>query len=348
MKRSTMLVSAGLAALLAVQGARAQETFRLAGSEVSVYNLAGKVDIVRGTGSDVVVRVSRGGSDASRLDVRTGEIGGRQTLRVIYPDDQVVYPGMGRGSNTSLRVRDDGTFSDHGGGGGHRVRIHGSGGGLDAWADLTIEVPDGRDLAVYLAAGEPTLKGVKGTLRVQTGSGSVDANDIGGSLTIDTGSGSVHVTGMDGNLSVDTGSGSVQLDDVSGTRVSIDTGSGGVRGTGVRADQLRVDTGSGGIRLGRVSVPDVYLDTGSGSVEAELLVDVSSLDVDTGSGSVTIHAPANLGADVDIETGSGSIDVDFPVKVRKVRRDLLTGTIGDGKGRIRIDTGSGGVRLIRD
>ncbi len=339
---------AGLVALLAVSGARAQETFRLTGPDVSVYNLAGKVEVVRGSGPDVVVSVTRGGSDASKLDVRTGERGGRQTLRVVYPGDRVVYPGMGRGSNSSIRVRDDGTFGDRDGHGGHRVRIAGSGGGLEAWADLKVEVPDGTDFALYQAVGSPDVRGVKGTLRIDTGSGSVDATDIAGSLTIDTGSGSAHVTGMDGNLSVDTGSGSVELSRISGEEVEIDTGSGGVRGSGVRADRLHVDTGSGGIRLGQVHVPDVYLDTGSGSVEIELLVDVTRLDVDTGSGSVTIRAPENLGAEVDIETGSGGIDVDFPVQVRKVRRDLLTGTIGDGKGRIRIDTGSGGVHLIRD
>lgn len=338
----------GLVALLAASGARAQETFRLAGPDVSIYNLAGKVEVVRGSGPDVVVSVRRGGSDAGKLDVRTGDLGGRHTLRVIYPGDRVVYPGMGRGSNSSIRVRDDGTFGDHDGHGGHRVRISGSGGGLEAWADLKVEVPDGTDLTLRQAVGSPDVRGVKGTLRIDTGSGSVDATDIAGSLTIDTGSGSAHVRGMDGNLSVDTGSGSVELNRISGEEVDIDTGSGGVRGSGVRADRLRVDTGSGGIRLGQVHVPDVYLDTGSGSVEVELLVDVTRLDVDTGSGSVTIRAPENLGAEVDIETGSGGIDVDFPVQVRKVRRDLLTGTIGDGKGRIRIDTGSGSVHLIRD
>src|SRR5260221_2823754 len=37
---------------------------------------------------------------------------GRETLRVIYPDDEIVYRELGRGSNTTLRVRDDGTFND--------------------------------------------------------------------------------------------------------------------------------------------------------------------------------------------------------------------------------------------
>ncbi len=89
------------------------------------------------------------------------------------------------------------------------------------------------------------------------------------------------------------------------------------------------------------------LDTGSGSIEIELLTDVDRLEVDTGSGSITVYAPADLGAEVEIETGSGGIDLDFPVEVRTVRRDHVVGTIGDGRGEINVDTGSGSVRLLR-
>jgi hypothetical protein len=35
------------------------------------------------------------------------------------------------------------------------------------------------------------------------------------------------------------------------------------------------------------------------------------------------------------------------VSVRRLESDHVIGTIGDGKGRLRIDTGSGSVRLIK-
>ena len=110
---------------------------------------------------------------------------------------------------------------------------------------------------------------------------------------------------------------------------------------------MGVDTGSGGIELETVSATDVVLDTGSGSIDIELLTDIDRLDADTGSGSITVRAPAGLGATVDIETGSGGIDLDFPVEVRTIRRDEVRGTIGDGRGEINIDTGSGSVKLLR-
>lgn len=336
-----------LAAALIAAPVGAQDVERLSGSSVAVYNLAGQVEIVRGGGSDVIVRIRRGGADASELMVETGEIRGRSTLRIIYPDDEVVYPEMGRGSNTSLSVRPDGTFSDGEGRGGDRVRISGRGNGLEAWADLVIEVPSGRDLAVYLATGEVDARDVEGDLTIDTGSGAVTAMDIAGSLDVDTGSGSVSVRGVAGDLRVDTGSGRVEAFDVRGRAIEIDTGSGGVVGDGLEADVLGVDTGSGSIQLARVLATEIGLDTGSGSIDIEVMTDVDRLDADTGSGSVTVRAPAGLGATVDIETGSGGIDLDFPVEVRTVSRDHVRGTIGDGRGEINIDTGSGSIRLIR-
>lgn len=342
MKRIAWVV----AALVAVP-VGAQEVERVPGGSVAVYNLAGQVEVVRGSGADVVVRIDRGGADASALRVETGQLRGRSTLRVVYPDDEIVYPAMGRGSSSTVRVRADGTFSDGGGRSGDPVRIRGRGDGLEAWANLVIEVPAGRDLAVYLATGEVGARGVEGDLLIDTGSGAVTATDIVGALDVDTGSGSIVVRGVTGDLHVDTGSGRVEASDVRGSRIEIDTGSGGVRGARLAADVVGVDTGSGSIDLESVSSRNVVLDTGSGSIDIELTTDVDRLDADTGSGSVTVRAPAGLGATVDIETGSGGIDLDFPVEVRSVRRDRVRGTIGDGRGEINIDTGSGSIRLLR-
>ncbi len=335
----------GLMVLVSPADGLGQEEYRVGGQAVSIYNLAGTATIVRGSGSDIVVRVRRGGADADALEIATGSIAGRETLRVIYPDDQVVYDaGRGRFNNT-VRVRSDGTFGE--GRGGDRVEVRSGGSGLEAWADLEILMPAGKDLDVYVAVGEVEAEGIRGALSIDTGSGSVSAVDIEGDLDVDTGSGSVDIRGVEGNLSVDTGSGSVDVEEVSGSMVSIDTGSGSVEGSGVTADVLEVDTGSGGIDLRDVASPEVVLDTGSGSVSVELLLDVEVLDIDTGSGGVTVALPSGAGAEVEIETGSGAIDLDFPVEIRRASRDHVVGSIGDGRGTIHVDTGSGSVRFVR-
>lgn len=336
-----------MAALMVAVPVSAQEVQRVAGRDVAIYNLAGRVEVVGGGGSEVVVRITRGGADASQLAVETGQIRGRSTLRILYPGDEILYPPMGRGSSTSFSVRADGTFGDGNGDNGDRVRIRGSGSGLEAWADLVIEVPTGITASVYLATGAMEAQGVDAALRLDTGSGEITATDVSGSLDIDTGSGVIRVDGIQGSLRVDTGSGRVEVADVVGDQVELDSGSGGISASRIEARALRVDTGSGSVELVAVSSPSVVVDTGSGSVEIELLEDVELLEVDTGSGSVTVTAPDDLGATVEIDTGSGGIDLDFPLEVRSVRRDRVQGRLGDGQGTILIDTGSGSIRIVR-
>ncbi|NIR34539.1 MAG: DUF4097 family beta strand repeat protein, partial [Actinobacteria bacterium] len=323
------------------------ERYAFSGDDVAVYNLAGEVRLEAGTGPGVVVELVRGGDDARELRVEHGPIDGRQTLRVIYPSDRIVYPGMSRGSRTNLRVRSDGTF--HGDrDGGERVTIAGSGGGLEAYADVRVRVPEGKRIAVHLGAGDVVVTSVNGEVLVDAGTSSIEATGTRGLLWLDTGSGRVSVRDAEGEVDVDTGSGSVEVYGIRGRRLRVDTGSGRVRGGEVAVDDLDVDTGSGSIDLDGVRAGDVRLDTGSGSVRLALLDDVTSLDIDTGSGGVTLSVPASLSARLELDTGSGGIDVDLPLQVLRSARDYLLAQAGQGTGSIRVETGSGGIRVRRN
>jgi hypothetical protein len=347
-------VAAGLAVLgtaisiaPAPLDAQASGSYSLSGDRVAVYNIAGIMRVQSGSGSDVRVEVQADGADAGELEVETGRIRSTETLRVIYPYDRIVYPDLGRGSRSDFRVRDDGTFfGDEGSRRGRRILISGSGRGMEAWADITVSIPSGKRVAVYLGVGEVDVTNVDGNLLVDVASAPVTASGTRGVLTIDTGSGSVEVRDAEGEVEVDTGSGSVDVIGVRGERLLVDTGSGSVDGSDIDVRNLNIDTGSGRIDVRQVASPDVVLDTGSGSVRVELLTDVENLEVDTGSGSVTVTVPEDLGAEIDVETSSGGIDFDMPVTVTRFGRSSLRGRIGDGRGRIHIDTGSGSVRLI--
>lgn len=321
----------------------------LSGDRVAVYNLAGKLRVEPGTGGDVVVEVTLAGRDAAKLRVESGEIRGRQTLRVIYPSDRVVYPEMERRSRTELSVREDGTFNDSGDhwGDRDRVRISSSGDGLEAHADLRVLVPRGRAVALRLGVGTATIANIDGDLDIDVASAEVSTEHTRGALNIDAGSGTVSVTGAEGDVSLDTGSGGLTLSGVKGGRLTLDAGSGGVRVSDVDVGDLKVDAGSGGVRLAGIRSPRVSIDAGSGSTELELLAAVEKLDVDGGSGGITVRLPAETSASVEIETGSGGIDSDFPLTLNRYERNHVEGRIGDGRARIHIESGSGRVRLLK-
>lgn len=338
-------LAAGLLLAAELPGQQA-ENYELSGDRVAIYDLAGSVTVEGSSGADVTVAVRRGGPDAGRLEIATGRIDGFETLRVIYPADRVVYGGAGGRVSSELRVREDGTFyGDHGSRDGRKVRIRDRGDGLEAHANLTIGVPRGRTVAVYLAVGEVSVTNVDGDLRVDVGAAAIHSRDTSGRLSLDTGSGSIDVAGARGSVDLDTGSGDVEVSDVEGDLLGIDTGSGSVRGSGVHVSRLSVDTGSGDVELTDIRVDDAMIDTGSGSIQLGLLSGVSSLEADAGSGDITLDVPAGFGAAVQIETGSGSIHTSLPIEATQVGRSYLRGRIGDGRGRVRIETGSGSVTI---
>lgn len=324
------LALGGLLLFPAAAPAQQGERYTLDGEDVAIYNLAGSLTVEAGTGA-VSVDLVRGGADAAKLRVERGELEGRETLRVVYPAESIVYPGIERGSSTRLSVREDGTFGDGDSEDHHRgrkVRVSGEGSGLRAHADLKVRMPAGHRVALYLAVGQVSITNVNGELLVDAHSAPVTASGTTGTLVVDVGSGPVHVSGAEGSLNVDTGSGSVEV-------------------SGFRGGELSIDTGSGDIALTAVTSPVLLLETGSGSVGADLRGPVRQLAVETGSGDISVRAPASLAAEVEIETASGGIETDFSLQVTRHSRDHLVGQIGNGTGRVAIETGSGDVRLLK-
>jgi len=339
---------------LAAQGDRRV----LSSDRIAIYNLAGKLRVESGSGSEVVVEITRGGRDGDRLRIEEGNIGGYDALRVVYPSDHVVYPELERGSRTQIDVRDDGTWGDLPSRDDHRsrdsfgrernhVEISSSGSGLEAYADILVRVPRGQRLVIHNAVGDARITMVDADLAVEVSASTITAERTRGHLSLDTGSGSVSVTDAQGDVNLDTGSGSVTISGIRGESLKMDTGSGSITGGDIEVSELKADVGSGGVRLGRVRAARVDVDAGSGGTELELLSTIEHLKVEAGSGGVTVRLPESTNADVDVETGSGGIDTDFAVQVTRFEQRHLIGRIGNGRGQIRIESGSGHVRLLK-
>lgn len=325
------------------------ETKSVKGSTVAVYNLAGRMRATAGTGDAVSVDITRGGHDGAQLKVETGTIRGRETLRIVYPSDRIVYPDM-RNRSTNLNVREDGTFSDgswNDFGGRDRVEIRSYGPGLEAFADLVVKIPRGQKVQLFLGVGRVEVSNVEGDLYIDVNSADVDVGGVKGTLGLDTGSGRVAVRDVTGDLDVDTGSGGLTIDRVTGSSLRLDSGSGGVQGSDITVTEFRADVGSGGLRMDRMKAQTLDVDTGSGGASLDLLSVFEKLVIDAGSGGVTVRAPASLSADVDVETGSGGFQSDFEITTRRVSRNHVEGRIGDGKATVRIEAGSGTVRLLK-
>lgn len=351
--RNSCLLVRRTAALLCITlplGAQTEHR-TLSGDRVAIYNLAGVLRVQGTSGGAVTVDVTRGGRDASRLSLATGDIRGAQTLRVIYPSHQIVYPMLSHRTRTQVRVDDDGTFDDRSSRdwrGGDRVEIRDSGSGLDAHADLVVGLPRGQRIVVRWGVGDATVVNVDGEIRLSVSASSVATEHTRGSLSLDTGSGDVTVTDAQGSVNLDTGSGGLTITGVRGDELRLDTGSGSVHGGDIDVKTLKADVGSGGLHLTHLKAESVTSDVGSGGLDLDLIAPVTDLSVDAGSGGVTLRLPASQGADLDIETGSGGIDSQFAIQTTRMAHNHVRGRIGDGRARIRIEAGSGAVRLIKN
>lgn len=330
-----------VAAMAGPAAGQRAERFTLTGGRAVVHNLAGEVTVAAGTGNAVVVEVTRAGPDAARLRVtRDGD-----AVRVAFPGDRVVYARMGERSRSQFSVRPDGTLG--GGIRARRVTVAGSGSGTRAHADVRVLVPAGRSVEIHQGVGRVQASNVNGRLSLHTHAASVRTQATRGELEVEVGSGAVEVIGAQGNVAVSAGSGAVTFSGIRGSRVEVETGSGAVTGSDVRAEELNVDVGSGAVTLSGVSARTVTAETGSGRVQLALAADAQTVTIETGSGGVDLSVPAQFGADVLVDTGSGGITVDVPVTRREARRGSFRGRIGDGGGRVEIQTGSGGVRIRR-
>jgi Toastrack DUF4097 len=164
----------------------------------------------------------------------------------------------------------------------------------------------------------------------------------GTDLTANSGSGDIHVADLSGPAKLNTGSGSIDASGLSG-RVSLETGSGDIRSAMQSSTSVKAHTGSGSIRLKNVQ-GDLNAQTGSGDMEIQGQP-TSDWRLQTGSGSVTLNT-GNSRFSLDAQTGSGSVHSDPPISTHgSFERHHITGDVNGGGPTVRVETGSGDIRI---
>jgi DUF4097 and DUF4098 domain-containing protein YvlB len=161
-------------------------------------------------------------------------------------------------------------------------------------------------------------------LNAGSGSGDVTDNGVGENAKLNTGSGTIHASGLHGSFAVGTGSGDIYAEQTGEGDVKAETGSGNIELHDLHG-ALRAHTGSGDIKVHGTPAAGWRLGTGSGSVE------VWSGD-----------APLTL----DAETGSGTVRTDREMLTQgSSDKHHVTGKLNGGGPTVRVETGSGDIRI---
>lgn len=161
-------------------------------------------------------------------------------------------------------------------------------------------------------------------LEAGSGSGDISDDGVGDNAKLNTGSGSIHAVGLHGPFKVETGSGDIYAEQTGEGDVRAQTGSGRIELKEIHG-ALHAGTGSGDIKISGSPSGDWKLETGSGGIE---------------------FWPGNTGFTLDASTGSGSVHTDHEMTVQgSFDKHHITGKINGGGPTVRIETGSGDVRI---
>ncbi|MFL6289391.1 MAG: DUF4097 family beta strand repeat-containing protein, partial [Thermoanaerobaculia bacterium] len=254
---SNLMLAAALAAAVSLPAAAQPQTRAVRqafpAKDLRLANLAGRIDLIRGQGNQVVVdaTIHAQGDSAKETQgllamkwVKAEDRHGREEWTLSYPVDDYdgfAYPRPGtKGSDDSwflgwLESKGHTSTTYR----GEKVRIYNekTSSAPILYADLKITLPVGSSVVVRNVAGAVRGGQLEGTLTVDTGSGRVEIASYDGQLSVDTGSGDVTLGSTRGETSIDTGSGDVVIRRLVGNG-KVDTGSGDVVVEKVSAGRL--------------------------------------------------------------------------------------------------------------
>lgn len=332
----------------AVQAAGMEQTQSFSTDRLTVRNVIGEIRIEGHGGSTFEVVVSPAGRDAKEGLIRT-QVSGDQ-LDVMFPaEDRYVYPRLGR-SDSSFSVKGGSNLAElfYGDAEVGRIKVEGSGQGLELWADVTVRVPSGGSLEVVHGVGELLANNVDGNLELATHSGAVTADRHRGELSIATGSGDVGLSQVEGEqVEIATGSGGIKIQDSRGEEFELASGSGEIYLSALEALSIEVGTGSGDITAKEVDAEEIEMGTGSGDVALDLWqMARGKCEIGTGSGDIELTVAGGVSADVHAETSGGTIVVELPgAAYTKQDKDEVRLTVGSGDARVELGTGSGDIHI---
>jgi len=263
----------------------------------------------------------------------SGDLATGTTLRVFTTHGTVtVREAAGRSARIHADVENAGEgeirfVTDRAGGGvrvcalreGSTCSDNGVQSGNDGWrmwrnqrgkANFTVEVPRGVVVRVGSGNGDVAVSGATADVNASSGNGDVRVGAGAASVGASSGNGTVMVDGARGPVHASSGNG----------RVTVSTASGPVNAS-----------------------------TGNGRVEVAIASRAAGdMEFSSGNGSIVLTLPADFGAQLEASTGNGGFESDFPVRMSgRISSHRVSGTIGQGGGRLRLSTGNGTITLRR-
>ncbi len=211
----------------------------------------------------------------------------------------------------------------------------------------TIHAPDYVTIDIDGEDGEIDIEGWRNNIEIRVEDGDVSLADTKADrVLVRTEDGDVDIEELEGDLDLSGEDGQIEIyrSRLGECVIRHEDGDINVRDSEGNFD---IETDDGDIDLYRIKTSRLNLQTNDGTVDVELQKTGDlDMDVRADDGSVNISLQEGISATFTIDVDGGRIRVDLPgaENIQKGRH-WLSGTLNDGKGRIRIRTSDGNVNL---
>ena len=220
-----------------------------------------------------------------------------------------------------------------------------------SYGAVTCRHISGDNIVAGSSSGSITAEDIKGPTQLNTSYGPISCRDMSeGDIRLKSSSGTIKLTNASfGECHAHTSYGSVVCEQLAGDSIKLHSGSGSVKVTTAGADATDISTSYGRITCRKLTTADLIAKSGSGDIDIICSGSPANMvaELVTSYGSIRFTAPSGFGGQVDLSTSYGSVKTEHPITISgTVSKKKLQGTIGQGEGKLHLQTGSGSISLI--
>jgi DUF4097 and DUF4098 domain-containing protein YvlB len=209
----------------------------------------------------------------------------------------------------------------------------------------------GENVELKSSSGAIKADNIQGLKSVQTSFGSVTCNNVSGNdARLKTNSGKIILKkAAFSDCDVDTSFGSIISTELKADALKLNSGSGSIKVEGASANTTNIHTSFGRITCRRITSADLTAGSNSGNIDivcSDSTPAEINANVTTSFGSIDFVAPPGFSGQVELATNLGSINTNLPITITgEVSNKRLTGKIGEGKGKLHLETKNGSIKI---
>lgn len=197
------------------------------------------------------------------------------------------------------------------------------------------------NLIFKTSGGGLNLSNLSGIVNGKTSGGGINMVDCNESVTLSTSGGGISAKNSTGNIKLHTSGGGLNLENMKG-KINASTSGGSIDAAHI-SGELITSTSGGSIQLDDIS-GNIQAATSGGSITANISSIDSYLTLKASSGNINVDLPMSKGMNLDI-TANKISHAKFSNFDGEIERDRIVGKLNGGGAKVKIQAGSGNVKL---